>query len=232
MNPEDTCVVVTGASRGLGAYIAKQLSAEKFDVAGIARTEDKDRAIPIYGCDVADGENVRLVARQISKQHKPIRAVINAAGIASMNLVVSTPEATIKNIISTNLVGTVNINKSFSKLLIRNKGGRIINFSTIAVSVGLAGEAVYAASKAGVETFSRCFAREVSPHNITVNCIAPGPVETDLIAKVPSSKIDAIIEQQIIRKKATPNDIWDVARLLLQDKAAGITGEVINVFGA
>lgn len=232
MTPDDTCVAVTGASRGLGAFIAKQLAAQGFDVAGLARTEALDQVIPIYGCDVADGDAVRKTARRISKAHKPVRAVVNAAGIASMNLVMSTPEQTIEKIIATNLVGTININKSFAKLMVRNGGGRIINFSTIAVSIGLAGEAVYAASKAGVESFSRCFAREVAPHDITVNCVAPGPVDTDLIAKVPSQKIDRIINQQIFREKATPSDIWDVANLLLQPNASRISGEVINVFGA
>jgi len=232
MTPDDTCVVVTGASRGLGAYIAQQLQAQGYDVVGIARTEASNRHFPIYMCDVSDGVAVRKTARNVSKAHKPIRAVVNAAGIASMNLVMSTPEPTIEKIVATNLVGTININKSFAKLMVRNGGGRIVNFSTIAVSIGLAGEAVYAASKAGVESFSRCFAREVAPHGITVNCVAPGPVDTDLIAKVPSDKINRIVDQQIFREKATPEDIWNVVDLLFKPSASRISGEVLNVFGA
>ncbi|MEM6898881.1 MAG: SDR family oxidoreductase [Pseudomonadota bacterium] len=233
MTPSEQTLVVSGASRGLGAFIADRATEQGFNVVGLARTERLDGSFPIIGCDVGDAAAVSSAARQIRKMGaKPLYGVINAAGIASMNLAISTPDETIQRILNTNLVGTINMAKSFAKPLIKSGGGRIINFSTIAVTIALAGESVYASSKAAVETFSRCFAREVAPHGITVNCIAPGPIDTDLIAKVPSDKIQEIVDQQIFQTKAHPDDVWNITQLLLDPKANMISGEIINVGGA
>jgi 3-oxoacyl-[acyl-carrier protein] reductase len=115
--------------------------------------------------------------------------------------------------------------------MMRARKGRIINFSTIAVPLALAGESVYVASKAGVEGFSRTFAREVADFNITVNCIAPGPIDTDLIAKVPAASIDKIVSRQVVRRKGTPDDIWNIVSFLLGAQADMVSGQVINVGG-
>jgi len=232
MSNADKTLVVTGASRGLGAHIASQALAQGYNVIGLARTERTDGEYPIFACDVGDGGAVAATARRVRKTGQPVYGLINAAGIASMNLAISTPDATVERIIATNLVGTINVNKAFGKLLMKSGGGRIINFSTIAVTIALAGESVYAASKAGVETFSRSFAREMAPYKVTVNCIAPGPIDTDLIAKVPSEKIQNIVNQQMFQRKAKPDDVWQIASLLLQSEANMITGEVISVGGA
>ena len=108
----------------------------------------------------------------------------------------------------------------------------IINFSTMAVSLGLKGESVYLASKAGVEGFSRSFAREAADFNVRVNCISPGPINTDLIKGVPSEKIDRIVSQQVIPKQFAPSDVCDLVELLLDNKSASLSGQVLNVGGA
>ena len=116
--------------------------------------------------------------------------------------------------------------------MIRQKSGLIINFSTIAVNLALKGESVYAASKAGVETFSRTFARETASFNVRVNCIAPGPIRTDLLRGVTEDQIDNIVAQQIIQKRFEKSDICDLVELLLNEKAQSLSGQVLNVGGA
>jgi 3-oxoacyl-[acyl-carrier protein] reductase len=109
--------------------------------------------------------------------------------------------------------------------------GRIINFSTLGVPLAIKGEAIYIASKAGVEGFSRAFAREMAPHGVTVNTVAPGPIETALISNVPRDKVTAVVNQQIIQKQGQPEDIWNIISLLLSKESSMISGETIHVGG-
>ncbi len=141
------------------------------------------------------------------------------------------PSEVTKKIINTNLLGTIFLNQIFSPLLIRNKKGRIINFSTVAVRLAIKGESIYTASKAGVESYSRTLAKELSGFNITVNCIAPGPIKTDLTAGVTKKQIESILKQQIIQKQLHPSDVMDQVDLLLSEKAKNITGEVVAIGG-
>ena len=149
-----------------------------------------------------------------------------------MNMFIGTPTETMARLINVNLLGTMAVTKALAPALIKRKQGRIINFSTIAVPLGIAGETSYAASKGGVETFSRAVARELSPYGITVNTVAPGPIATNLTAKVPSDKIQKIVDQQIIPIHATPEDVWNIVSLLLSPQANMISGEVLHVGGA
>ena len=148
-----------------------------------------------------------------------------------MNLALTTPPKITEQIIKTNLIGTIFSNQIFAPLLIRNKWGRIINFSTIAVPLALKGESVYVASKAGVEAFTKVFAKELSCFNITVNCIAPGPIRTNLIKGLKETQIKKVISKQIIQKEISKNDVFKIVQLLLQDNSANITGQVINIGG-
>ncbi|WP_395776874.1 SDR family NAD(P)-dependent oxidoreductase [Aquidulcibacter sp.] len=224
-------IVVTGASRGLGLHIAQRARATGFKVIGISRSGESTDGFEILKCDIADCDSIKAVAKEITKSEQ-VWGVVNAAGVAAMNLAMTTPSATVNKVVSINLLGSIYVAQAFAKHFVRNQEGRLINFSTIAVPLGLSGESVYVASKAGVEGFSRTFAREMSEHNVTVNCIAPGPIDTDLIAKVPSAAIDKIVAQQVIKRKGTPEDIWSVASFLLSDQANMVSGQVINVGGA
>lgn len=221
---------VTGASRGLGRHIAERALAADYRVVGLSRSTDYDAAFETVACDVSDAAAVQEVFRQYRRDDS-VFALINAAGIASMNLVLTTPPETARRIFETNALGTIYACQAMGRLLARRRQGRIINFSTIAVSLALKGEAVYAASKAAVESFSRCYAREMADHGVTVNCVAPGPIDTALIAGVPKDKIQDIVDQQIIQRQAEPDHVWDLVSLLLQDEAAMITGEVLHVGG-
>jgi 3-oxoacyl-[acyl-carrier protein] reductase len=161
-----------------------------------------------------------------------VYALINAAGIASMNLVVTTPPDTVRRIIETNLLGTIFCCQQIAPALIKRGNGRIINFSTLGVPLAIKGEAIYVASKAGVEGFTRVFARELAPHGVTVNAIAPGPIETALIAKVPKEKVAAVVSQQIIPKQGTPQDVWNIVSMLLSAESSMVSGQTLHVGGA
>jgi 3-oxoacyl-[acyl-carrier protein] reductase len=160
-----------------------------------------------------------------------IDGLINAAGIAAMNLAVTTPPDKSRRIIDTNLLGTIYCCQLIAPLMIRNKRGSIVNFSTIAVALGLKGESVYAASKAGIEGFTRPFAREMSDFNIKVNCIAPGPINTDLLRGITSTQIENIVSQQIIQKQYSPDSICDLVELLLDNRSNSLTGTTLHVGG-
>ena len=143
----------------------------------------------------------------------------------------TTPAEITENIIKINLIGTIYTNQIFAPLLIRNKLGRIINFSTIAVSIGLKGESIYAASKAGVETFTRVFAKELSNFKITVNCIAPGPIRTNLLRGISQKQINEITRHQIIKKEMKTFDTYKIVRLILSKDSENLTGQVFHVGG-
>lgn len=224
-------IIVTGASRGLGRAICERLTGHGHVVLGLARKAD-DLPFRAMSCDVADADAVKAVAQVLKKEAAEVCGLVNAAGIASMNLAVTTPASTVMKIIQTNLVGTILTCQQFAPLMMRRKAGSIINFSTIAVHLGLKGESVYAASKAGVEGFSRAFAREMADFHIRVNCIAPGPIATDLLKGVSGSQIQRIVEQQIMPKQFAADDVCDLVQLLLDPKAGSLSGQVFAVGGA
>lgn len=223
-------IIVTGTSRGLGRAIAERLIESGEEVIGLARSLDKANFKSIE-CDIGDYASVKKAARQIKIMKKPIKAFINAAGVASMNMAVTTDQSTVQKVIQTNLIGTIYCCQLFSPIMLRYKQGSIINFSTIAVPLSLKGESVYVASKAGVEAFSRTFAREMADFNIRVNCIAPGPIRTDLLKGITDNQIEKIISQQIITKQFNKSDVCNLVELLIDEKASSLSGQVLNIGG-
>ena len=224
-------IIVTGASKGIGNAICERLIKNGIDVLGLSRDTSmlKFRS---ENCDVSKSDDVKKVFKIIRAEKMQITGLINAAGIASMNLAVTTPTDVTDRIIQTNLLGTIYCCQVFAPLLLRRKSGTIINFSTIAVSLGLKGESIYAASKAGVETFSRAFAREMSDFNITVNCISPGPIKTNLLKGVSENQIQSIISQQVINKQFTIDSICDIVEILLDEKSKSLSGQVFKIGGS
>lgn len=224
-------VIVTGASRGLGRHCADRLHESGYRVVGLARNPQSDAPFEIRVTDVSDSASVAAATSDL-RRDPSVYALINAAGIASMNLVVTTPSETVRRIVETNLLGTIFCCQHVAPALIRRGAGRIINFSTLGVPLAIKGEAIYVASKAGVEGFTRVFAREVAAHGITVNAIAPGPIDTALLAKVPQANIDAVVKQQIIQRQGTPEDVWNIVSMLLSPASSMISGETLHVGGA
>jgi len=223
-------IIVTGASRGLGHAISERLIEKGEDVIGLARSVS-GMSIEAIECDVSDYASVKKASREVKRMKKPVRAFINAAGVASMNMAVTTDESTVQKLIQTNLVGTIYCCQLFAPIMLRQKHGSFINFSTIAVSLALKGESVYSASKAGVESFSRTFAREMADFIVKVNCIAPGPIRTDLLRGITDTQIEKITSLQVIPKQFQKSDVCDLVELLIDEKAASLSGQVLNVGG-
>jgi 3-oxoacyl-[acyl-carrier protein] reductase len=223
-------IIVTGASRGLGQAITERLIERGEEVIGLARNTS-GLNINAIECDVSDYASIKNASKEVKRMKKPVKAFINAAGVASMNMAVTTNESTVQKLIQTNLVGTIYCCQLFAPLMLRQKQGSFINFSTIAVALALKGESVYAASKAGVESFSRTFAREMADFNVRVNCIAPGPIRTDLLRGITDSQIEKITSQQIIPKQFQKSDVCDLVELLLDEKSASLSGQVLNLGG-
>lgn len=223
-------IIVTGASRGLGQAITERLIERGEEVIGLARNTSGLK-INAIECDVSDYASVKNASKEVKRMKKPVKAFINAAGVASMNMAVTTDESTVQKLIQTNLVGTIYCCQLFAPIMLRQKQGSFINFSTIAVALALKGESVYAASKAGVESFSRTFAREMADFNVRVNCIAPGPIRTDLLRGITDAQIEKITSQQVIQKQFQKSDVCDLVELLLDEKSTSLSGQVLNVGG-
>lgn len=223
------CIIITGASRGIGLHLARRAQENGYDVIGLARQGLPGMDFRFLECDVTDPAEVAATFRQLRTEN--LYGLINAAGIAAMNLHITTPIETMQRVISCNLLGTMYCCSEAGRIMARKKCGRIINFSSIAVTLGLAGEASYVAAKAGVEGFTRSFAREVSPFGVTVNAIAPGPVKTGLIAGVPEAKIADLQKRQVIQRPINVEDIWNVAKWLLGYGSSAISGEVLRAGG-
>ncbi len=223
-------IIVTGGNSGIGAEITKSLRLKGEKVITISRSEIKNDKNH-FSCDLSDYYSLKNIYKFISKKKFNITALINCAGIASMNLAITTPPGVTEKLVKTNLIGTIFSNQIFAPSIIKSGGGSIINFSTIAVSIGLKGESVYVASKAGIEAFSRTFANELSDFKITVNCIAPGPIKTNLLKGISDKQIKSIIKRQIIKKEMKAYDVVKVVKMLLSKDAYGITGQVLHVGG-
>lgn len=224
-------IVVTGASKGLGRAICERLIQKNIEVFGLARNVE-EVTFSSMSCDVSSYQNVKEVTQYLKKEGVKVTGLVNAAGVASMNLAVTTPQSVAQKIINTNLLGTIYCCQLIAPLMLRNKQGSIINFSTIAVALGLKGESIYAASKAGVEGFTRSFAREMADFNVRVNCIAPGPIDTSLLKGITAEQINKIVAQQIIPKQFKPESVADLVELLIDSRSDSLSGQVLHVGGA
>jgi 3-oxoacyl-[acyl-carrier protein] reductase len=225
-------MVITGTRKGIGRYLAEYYCDRGFQVVGCSRersdfTSDNYRHFCI---DVADEVGVRGMFHEISSSLRRVDVLINNAGIASMNHVLLTPMTTIRKVIDTNFIGTFLFCREAAKLM-RGNGGRIVNFATVATPLNLEGEAIYAASKAAVESLTRILARELAPFRITVNAVGPTPVKTDLIRSVPKDKMDALLARQAIRRFGEFRDISNVIDFMIKPESDFVTGQVLFLGG-
>jgi 3-oxoacyl-[acyl-carrier protein] reductase len=223
-------ILVTGASSGLGLAICQNLIKKGHHVMGLSRNIDGLNFTAV-SCDVSSYDDVNNIAKKLRREGIVLTGLINAAGIASMNLAVTTPKSVVDRVIQTNLIGTIYCCQLFTPLMMRSRTGVIINFSTIAVSLGLKGESIYVASKAGVEGFTRSFAREAADFDIKVNCIAPGPINTNLLKGITDKQIKNITSQQIIPRQFDSESITSLVELLLDNRSHSLSGQTLHVGG-
>jgi len=226
-------MVITGTSKGIGRYLAEYYLEKGFIVAGCSRNPAEFEAARYhhYTCDVAKEIEVQRMVQDVYRKYKKIDVLINNAGIASMNHLLMTPIETVDKIFRTNVFGTFLFVRETAKVMVKAKAGRIINFATVATPLKLEGEAIYAASKAAVETFTKIFAGELAPFNITVNAVGPTPVKTDLIRSVPKLKMDALLIRQNIRRFGKFEDISNVIDFFIRPESEFITGQIIYLGG-
>ncbi len=226
-------IVITGTRKGIGKEMADHYLAEGWQVVGCSRGEGsiEHDHYQHFALDVSDEDAVIAMARTIKASHGKVDALLNNAGIASMNHALLTPASTVNRILQTNVVGTFLFCREMAKLMRRTENGRIINFTTVAHPLNLEGEAIYAASKAAVESLTRILARELAELKITVNAIGPTPIETDLIRGVPQEKMDALLARQALGRMGEVRDVINAVDFYLREESDFITGQVLYLGG-
>jgi 3-oxoacyl-[acyl-carrier protein] reductase len=226
-------VLVTGARRGIGRFLASHYARNGASVVGCSR-EPVNWSIERYSHHIADVGNeadVKALIAAVKREHGRLDVVINNAGVASMNAALLTPTATIDRIIGTNFRGTALVSREAAKLMMSRRYGRIVNISTVAVPLLIEGEALYAASKSAVVTYSRILARELAPFGITVNVVGPAPIETDIIRDVPAEKIQRILDQQAIKRLGRFEDVANVVDFFAAPESEYVTGQLVYLGG-
>ena len=226
-------IFITGTSKGIGRYLAEYFVNKGNYVIGCSRGDFdlKKSNYKHYSLTVNDELKVKKMFNEIRKNHGSIDVLINNAGVASMNHSLLTEIETVEKILDTNLIGTFLFCREGAKIMQKNKSGRIINFSTVAVPLNLEGEAIYAASKAAVASLTKILAKEFASFGITVNAIGPTPIKTDLIKSVPDEKIEKLINAQAIKRFGSFEDTVNVINFFINEKSDFITGQIIYLGG-
>ena len=226
-------IFITGARKGIGRFLAEYFISQGQTVIGCSRRDsDLDHnSYHHYLVDVSNEKSVVKIVRQIVNKHGSIDVLLNNAGVAAMNAFLLTPGSTAKRVLGTNTLGTFFMMREVSKNMMKNRQGRIINFSTVAVPFRLEGEAVYAASKAAVESLTEITARELAPYSITVNAIGPTPIETDLIKLIAKEKINTLIQRQAVQRLGTFDDVLNVVEFFIDDRSSFVTGQTLYLGG-
>ena len=232
--------LVTGASRGIGKAIATQLAQQGATVIGTATSENGAQAISDYlsefggkgfALNVTDKESVDTTIKAINEAHGGIDILVNNAGITRDNLLMRMKEDEWQDIIDTNLTSIFTLSKAVLRGMMKKRFGRIVNIGSVVGSAGNAGQANYAAAKAGVISFSKSMAREVASRGITINVVAPGFIDTDMTKALTDDQKEAIFKDIPANRLGEPDEIAATVAFLVSDGAAYITGETIHVNG-
>ncbi|QPP09533.1 3-oxoacyl-[acyl-carrier-protein] reductase [Streptomyces bathyalis] len=229
-------VLVTGGNRGIGLAIARAFADAGDDVAVTYRTGEPPKELTDLGClavrcDITDPEQVEGAYKEIEEKQGPVEVLVANAGVTRDQLLLRMSEKDFSTVLETNLTGTFRVVKRATKRMLRARTGRIVLISSVVGLLGSAGQANYAASKAGLIGFARSIARELGSRNITCNVIAPGFVDTDMTKALSDEQRANIVEQVPLGRYAQPEEVAASVRFLASDEAAYITGAVIPVDG-
>lgn len=240
---EGKVALVTGAGRGIGREIALTLAEYGADVIVnyhgsrekaqevVKQIEQLGRKAAAIQCSVADYEACGQMITDMLAAFGHIDILVNNAGITKDNLVIKMSEEDFDAVMDTNLKGTFNTIKHMYRPFLKQRAGRIINLSSVSGVLGNAGQANYAASKAGVIGLTKSVARELAARNITVNAVAPGYIDTDMTQTMTETAREATLAQIPLKRVGTPRDIAEMVAFLASDRASYITGQVISVDG-
>jgi len=237
---EGEIALVTGASRGIGKAIAEQLAAQGATVIGTATSDGGAENITAYltsaggkgmCLNVTDVDSIAAVMKAITDDFGPVSILVNNAGITKDNLLMMMKEDQWNDIIETNLTSVYRLSKAVVRTMMKKRKGRIINIASVVGLTGNPGQTNYSATKAGMLGFTKSLAREIGSRNITVNCVAPGFIDTDMTRELPEEQREALIKQIPLSRLGDPADIAAAVTFLAGPAAAYITGETINVNG-
>ncbi|NJP66819.1 3-oxoacyl-[acyl-carrier-protein] reductase [Streptomyces spiramenti] len=229
-------VLVTGGNRGIGLAIARSLAEAGDKVAYTYRSGEPPAELADLGClavrcDITDPEQVEQAYKEIEEKQGAVQVLVANAGVTRDQLLLRMSEEDFATVVDTNLTGTFRVVKRASRGMLRARSGRIVLISSVVGLLGAAGQANYAASKAGLVGFARSVSRELGSRSITCNVIAPGFVDTDMTRALSDEQRGAIVKQIPLARYAAPAEIAATVRFLASDDAAYITGAVIPVDG-
>ena len=236
--------VVTGGARGIGAAICKKLASQGADVAIVARSANEQALAleadiakeygvkaKVYACDVSDAEQCKATVKQILADFGNITILVNNAGITRDGLMISMKEADFDAVINTNLKGTFNMTQACYRPFMKQKYGKIINLGSVSGLLGTAGQANYAASKAGVFALTKVTARELASRNVTCNAIAPGFIATEMTKAISEEAAQNYLASIPAGRAGQPEDVANLAAFLASPESDYITGTVIRIDG-
>ena len=229
-------ILITGTRKGIGEHLARYYLNKGATVIGCSRTEPEWINSEIgnyehFPADVSDEKAVKQIFSYIRRNYGKLDVLINNAGIASMNHSLLTPLSAVRQVLDTNTVGTFLFCREAAKIMKKNKFGRIVNFSTVAVPLKLEGEAIYAASKAAIVSLTQILSKEYADFGVTVNAVGPVPIKTDLIRGVPKEKLERLLDRQAIHRFGTFEDVCNVIDFFLRPESDFITGQVMYLGG-
>lgn len=232
--------LVTGASRGIGQAIAKRLANEGYLVIGTATSEEGAAAVNDYlqelggagrVLNVQDTEQINQLFDSIEKEFGNVQVLVNNAGITQDGLLMRMDDNAWERVIDVNLTSVFRTSKRAMKGMMKARQGRIINITSVVAAMGNAGQTNYTASKAGIEGFTRSLAREIGSRQITVNCVAPGFIDTDMTSELDEALIQSMLNTVPLARLGKPEDIAAAVNFLASEEAGYITGTVLDVNG-
>ena len=230
---EGKLALVTGASRGIGHAIAEQLGRDGARVLGTSTSQEGAKKVPGIGkvLDVRDAAATDALLEAIQKEHGDIAVLVNNAGVTRDNLALRMKDADFDEVIDTNLRAVFRLSRAVMRGMMKARWGRIINITSVVGASGNPGQANYAAAKAAVVGMTKSLARELGSRNITVNCVAPGFIDTDMTRALSDEQKKALLEQIPLGRLGTPQDVAAAVAYLASPAGAYVTGAVLHVNG-
>ena len=225
--------LVTGASRGIGHAIAAELASRGAKVIGTSTSESGAKSIPGIGkvLNVRDAAQMDALVESIQKEVGDIAILVNNAGVTRDNLALRMKDADWDEVMETNLRAVFRLSRAVMRGMMKARWGRIINITSVVGAAGNAGQANYAAAKAGVVAMTKSLARELGSRNITVNCVAPGFIDTDMTRALSDEQRKALLEQIPLGRLGTPQDVAAAVAYLASPAGSYVTGAVLHVNG-